>query len=117
MGRELVTPLLVFSPGIYSVDVDTQISATPGVAVLADLPSAAIPGRIQAEATTEFVDVGHEVSMQPNVATVQITTDAPNTALISDPRPDVRGELLDLTVIDVGLADLIAEGELKLPAA
>jgi hypothetical protein len=68
-------------------------------------------------ATAEFVDIGHQVSMQPNVATVQITTDAPNTALISDPRPDVRGELFDLTVIDVGLADLIAKGELKLPAA
>ncbi|WP_121150806.1 hypothetical protein [Microbacterium sp. AG1240] len=50
-------PLLVFSPGIYSVDVDTQISTTPGVAVLADLPTAGIPVRIQAEATTEFVDV------------------------------------------------------------
>ncbi|MFG6444714.1 hypothetical protein ACFXQA_05515 [Microbacterium sp. P07] len=50
-------PLLVFSPGIYSVDVDTAISATSGVAVLADLPSAGIPVDIQAEPTAEFVGV------------------------------------------------------------
>lgn len=50
-------PLLVFSPGLYSVAVDTAISATPGVAVLADAPLADVPLDIQAEATTEFVDV------------------------------------------------------------
>lgn len=49
--------LLVFSPGLYSVAVDTAISATPGVAVLADAPHAGIPVDIQAEATEEFVEV------------------------------------------------------------
>jgi hypothetical protein len=50
-------PLLIFSPGLYSVAVDTAISATPGVAVLADVPRAGIPVDIQAEATAEFVSV------------------------------------------------------------
>lgn len=50
-------PLLIFSPGLYSVGVDTAISATPGVAVLADAPRAAVPVDIQAEATEEFVAV------------------------------------------------------------
>jgi hypothetical protein len=50
-------PLLVFSPGVYSVDVDTAISASPGVAVLADSPFVGIPIDIQAEATEEFVGV------------------------------------------------------------
>lgn len=53
-------PLLVFSPGAYSVDVDTAISATPGVAVLADLPSADIPIDLQAEATPQFIGVVQE---------------------------------------------------------
>jgi len=50
-------PLLVFSPGLYSVDVDTAISATPGVAVLADAPLAGIPVDVQAQPTEEFVSV------------------------------------------------------------
>ncbi|MFJ4036739.1 hypothetical protein ACIPVB_01525 [Microbacterium sp. NPDC090007] len=50
-------PLLVFSPGLYSVAVDTAISATPGVAVLADAPMAGIPVDVQAEPTTEFIGI------------------------------------------------------------
>ncbi|GAA5035983.1 hypothetical protein OAW74_08850 [Microbacterium fluvii] len=49
--------LLVFSPGIYSVSVDSEISATPGVAVLSDSPFADIPVKVQAEPTDEFVSV------------------------------------------------------------
>lgn len=48
--------LRVFSPGLYSVRVDTPISETPGAAVLADAPAADIPVDIQAEPTKEFVD-------------------------------------------------------------
>lgn len=50
-------PLLVFSPGLYSLSVDTAISATPGVAVLADAPRTGIPVDLQAEPTEEFVSV------------------------------------------------------------
>lgn len=50
-------PLLVFSPGLYSVAVDTAISASPGVAVLSDAPMRGIPVEIQAQATDEFVAV------------------------------------------------------------
>ena len=53
-------PLLVFSPGLYSVSVDTAISASPGVAVLSDSPFREIPVEIQAEATEEFVSVVQE---------------------------------------------------------
>ncbi|MDY0908173.1 hypothetical protein [Microbacterium sp. CFBP9034] len=53
-------PLLVFSPGLYSVSVDTAVSATPGVAVLSDSPFHSIPVEIQAEATGEFVAVVQE---------------------------------------------------------
>ncbi|WP_345542739.1 hypothetical protein [Microbacterium jejuense] len=49
--------LLVFSPGLYSVSVDTAISATPGVAVLSDSPFHAIPVKVQAQPTDEFVEV------------------------------------------------------------
>jgi len=50
-------PLLVFSPGLYSVAVDTPISTTPGVAVLADAPLTGIPVDVQAEPTAEFISV------------------------------------------------------------
>ena len=50
-------PLLVFSPGLYAVSVDTAISATPGVNVLADAALAEVPVDIQAEPTEEFVGV------------------------------------------------------------
>lgn len=49
--------LLVFSPGIYSVSVDTPISASRGVAVLSDSPLAKVPVEVQAYATPEFVGV------------------------------------------------------------
>lgn len=50
-------PLLVFSPGLYSVTVDTAISATPGVSVLADAPLARTPVTVQAAPTAKFIDV------------------------------------------------------------
>lgn len=53
-------PLLVFSPGIYSVSVATNISATPGVAVLSDSPFASVPVKLQALPTPEFVSVVQE---------------------------------------------------------
>ncbi len=52
--------LLVFSPGLYSVSVDTAISRTPGVAVLSDTPFHAIPISIQAQPTEEFLSVVQE---------------------------------------------------------
>lgn len=52
--------LLVFSPGIYSVSVDTPISATPGVAVVSDSPFTEIPVELQAQATDGFVAVVQE---------------------------------------------------------
>lgn len=50
-------PLLVFSPGLYSIAVDTPLSASPGVAVLSDKPRAQIPVQVQTQATDTFVDV------------------------------------------------------------
>ncbi len=52
--------LLVFSPGLYSVSVDTAISSTPGVAVLSDSPFRAIPVSVQAQPTEEFLTVVQE---------------------------------------------------------
>src|SRR5690606_20320521 len=52
--------LLVFSPGLYSVSVDTAISSTPGVAVLSDSPFRAIPVNVQAQPTEEFLGVVQE---------------------------------------------------------
>ena len=50
-------PLLVFSPGLYSVSVDNRIASTPGVAVLSDSPFHSIPITVQAQPTEEFVGV------------------------------------------------------------
>ena len=52
--------LLVFSPGIYRISVDTPIAATEGVDVLADAPLAHVPLEVQAEPTAEFVNVVQE---------------------------------------------------------
>lgn len=49
--------LLAFSPGLYSITVDTAATASPGVAVLADAPLAAVPVSFQAEPTKEFIEV------------------------------------------------------------
>ncbi|MBT8798017.1 hypothetical protein J0P97_08030 [Microbacterium flavum] len=46
--------LLVFSPGLYSISVDTPIASTPGVAVLSDTPLAKIPVDVQAQPTEKF---------------------------------------------------------------
>jgi len=48
-------PLLVFSPGIYSVTVDTPIASSPGVAMLSDVPFASVPVTVTATASDEFV--------------------------------------------------------------
>ncbi|MDL5352075.1 hypothetical protein [Microbacterium sp. zg-YB36] len=53
-------PLLVFSPGVYSVSVDTAMATTPGVAVLSDTPEAGIPIQLQAQPTEEFIRVVQE---------------------------------------------------------
>ncbi len=53
-------PLLVFSPGVYSVSVNTAIATTPGVAVLSDSPLTSVPIEVQAQPTPEFIQVVQE---------------------------------------------------------
>jgi len=53
-------PLLVFTPGLYSVTVDTAIAASPGVSLLADSPLSQTPVTLQAQPTDEFVEVVQE---------------------------------------------------------
>lgn len=50
-------PMLVFSPGVYSFSVDTPISRTPGVRVLADVPLKTVPLDLQADPTDQFIEV------------------------------------------------------------
>lgn len=50
-------PLLVFTPGLYSVTVDTAISRSRGISVLADSPLTTTPVDVQTEPTEEFVTV------------------------------------------------------------
>ncbi len=49
--------MLVFSPGAYSIAVDTATSTSPGVAVLSDMPGKTIPVDLQTQPTDEFVNV------------------------------------------------------------
>lgn len=49
--------LLVLTPGLYSVTVDTAIASSPGVSVLADTPLARTPIDVRAQATERFVEV------------------------------------------------------------
>lgn len=49
--------LLVLTPGVYSVTVDTAVSATPGVSVLADTAMARTPIDVQAQPTAKFTEV------------------------------------------------------------
>ena len=50
-------PLLVFTPGVYSITVDTPISASPGVSILSDTPLAETPVELQTTPTEEFTEV------------------------------------------------------------
>lgn len=49
-------PMLMFTPGLYSVRVDTPISYSPGVAVLSDAPMKKVPVEVQTEPTDKFID-------------------------------------------------------------
>ncbi|MBY6062672.1 hypothetical protein [Microbacterium esteraromaticum] len=49
--------LLVLTPGLYSVSVDTAIASTPGVSVLADISAARTPVDVQAQPTPKLVEV------------------------------------------------------------
>lgn len=53
-------PMLVFSPGLYSVAVDTAISTASGTAVLADVPLTSVPVTVQTQPTPAFVTVIQE---------------------------------------------------------
>ncbi len=46
--------LLVFSPGIYSLSVDTAVATSPRTAVLSDSPLSQTPIELRAEATEKF---------------------------------------------------------------
>jgi hypothetical protein len=48
-------PLLVFSPGVYSVSVDTPVAATSGVAVLSDSPMKSVSIAVRAQPTKAFI--------------------------------------------------------------
>ncbi|GAA3936193.1 hypothetical protein GCM10022383_13140 [Microbacterium soli] len=49
--------MLVFTPGAYSVTVDTAVAATPGVRVLADTPLGRTPVDVQAMPTEKFTEL------------------------------------------------------------
>ncbi|MBO3662789.1 hypothetical protein [Microbacterium stercoris] len=49
--------MLVLTPGVYSVSVDTSIAAAPPVTVMADAPLGSVPIELQATPTAEFADV------------------------------------------------------------
>ncbi|WP_344227638.1 hypothetical protein [Microbacterium binotii] len=49
--------LLVFSPNLYSVTVDSALSTAEGLAVLADAPMVNVPVTVQTKPTDEFVKV------------------------------------------------------------
>lgn len=53
-------PLLVFTPGLYSVTVDTAISTAGNTGVLADTPLAATTLDVQTAPTPEFIEVVQE---------------------------------------------------------
>ena len=50
-------PMLVFSPGLYSVSVQTAAASVSGIGVLADKPLAEVPLDVQAMPTDAFVKV------------------------------------------------------------
>ncbi|MBO0980237.1 hypothetical protein [Microbacterium sp. SD291] len=50
-------PMLVFTPGLYAVTVDTPIASSTGFGILADTPLATTPVDVQAMPTDEFVAV------------------------------------------------------------
>lgn len=50
-------PMLVFTPGTYSVTVDTNIASTAGVRVLADTALASTQVDVQTEPTEKFTEV------------------------------------------------------------
>lgn len=50
-------PLLVFSPGIYAVSVDTAMAETDGVAVISNAPMRSVPVEVDARPTVEFTDL------------------------------------------------------------
>lgn len=50
-------PMLVFSPGLYTLGIDTAIAETKGVSVLADAPAAVVLVEVQAQPTAAFVKV------------------------------------------------------------
>lgn len=47
-------PLLVFSPGLYSVTIKTPVVTSDGVAVLANVPLANVPVEVQGQPTEQF---------------------------------------------------------------
>lgn len=54
---DLAVPLLVFTPGLYSVTVDTPTATSPGVAMISDAVFAEVPVTVNATATDAFVEV------------------------------------------------------------
>lgn len=50
-------PLLVFSPGVYRVAVDTPVATATGPTVLSDAPMKNVPVTVAAEPTAQFVSV------------------------------------------------------------
>jgi hypothetical protein len=61
------------------------------------------------------VEFHFQASMEPEVVSVHITTDAPNTASSTESSSDVRGGIYELKVLDSTLARQIADGELTIP--
>jgi phosphoglycerol transferase len=93
--------------------VDVQLGVT--VPAGSQVSAASQVYRSTKTSTGPQVDFGHQLTMKPETVGVVVTTNAPNVASTTDARPDVRGQITELKVLDSALVDQIQRGELKIP--
>lgn len=111
-------PLLVFSPGVYTVSVDTAMAVAPSVAVLSDSPAATIPVTVQAEATPEFVDVVQERVNEFLAACTEQQVLQPTACPFGHFVTDRLASLPTWTIVEQPVVSVVPDGELwRIPQA
>lgn len=99
-------PLLVFTPGLYAVTVDTDVSTASGLAVLADAPLTKVAVQVQADPTPAFV-----TAVQENI-TAQLQACADQQML--QPADCPFGRLIENRIASVPNWTIVTEPEVRL---
>ena len=111
IGASTTVELRRYDDDTNPIDVELGISVAAG----SEVTVSSGPWQSTKTSAGDPLEFRQQLPMTSEVTSIHITTNAPNIASTTESRSDVRGEIVELKVLDSNLTEQIARGELTIP--